>query len=1426
MKRILFLFMVFFMSLSLYSSEENPTQDEVTKLYVATFNRAPDSAGIKYWLNSGLKLSQIAESFFDQPETKLLYPSSVETGEFVNAIYRNLFNREPDKAGFDYWVKELDNGKVPKQSFIQTAINGALGDDAVILNNKMEIGKYFAIDLGFNNYNWAKSCMVEITADGDTVKAVKNGLKNCNLNKNYTKQATLKGQINYTLKNGSRGLNSKKGGLWLSPTTVNVAIRANKLFNCQIAPNMTRAKKIPLVPTLKRDLEVDYTYEIKDVPSGTYDLIYIDDYGNGKKIDDIILNPDETKTQNINKVSKVGGVKLKIQSLSGSVLANATVILNELDKDYKTDSNGSVTIDDLPEGTYSLSIFKEGFVAKYIAFVVKSAKVTDLQTIELNNQKGRVTGKVIIDDDEITNYANIIVYAKSADGSDLTTLTDKEGNYHFDLAVGKNYSIIAYSHDFGVGRVDKIDIESGKETKADTIKLSSANGSISGYVRFKNIEGNNHAGILVSLEKSDKEAVTARDGSFIINDIEPGTYNINFTDSNYIRVTKKITVVRGANSYIGTVELMPKRGKLKLKVLDNEKNPISDVDIYVEDSNDSTATYKTNEEGVALLSDIKIGKHTIKFKKDKFATVTKTIDLNTSFLDITDKPIVMDFTNCDPNEVLIDGKCIYHSNPIADAGGNKTVIVNQEVTITGKGDVNNSEYFKIVSYEWKRSYSISEDNKAFAKTATFTYKPTQVGTENFYLFVKDNAGGLGISGMTLTVIYPPELFVTTWRTDNDGKSEDNQITIPTDPKYSYNYDIDWGDGKKDSGVTGDITHTYDSKGSYTIKISGEFPHLYFKEDNVYPSNKNDSNKLTSVEQWGKIEWKDMSKMFYCCGSVVINAKDIPNLSNVTDMSYMFSNTNSFGFGVTNIEKWDVSNVTNMSHMFDTSGFNQNINNWDVSNVTNMSHLFANSGFNQDISKWDVSNVTDMSYMFANSKFNQDISSWNVSNVIYMYHMFENATSFSNHDLSGWNVSKVEDSSLFSNNWGTGNKEPNFNTEAFITVWKTDNQGKSEDNQITIPTDPKYSYNYDIDWGDGKKDSGVTGDITHTYDSAGSYKVRISGKFPHLYFEENNEYGNKNDSYKLISVEQWGKIEWKDMSKMFYWCKNMTSEANDIPNLSNVKDMSYMFSNTNGSNLTIKNIEKWDVSNVTNMSHLFENSHFNLDISSWNVSNVTDMSYMFNGVFSFDKDISSWNVSNVTDMSHMFANTGFMSMGFNQDISSWNVSNVTNMSHMFEYSNFNKDISSWNVSNVTDMSYMFSNSSFNKDIGGWNVSNVTNMNHMFADANIFDKPLNSWDVSKVTDMSAMFSSAKSFNQPLDKWNVSNVTNMDYMFMYAESFNQDISKWNVSNVTNMDYMFYGAKSFSNHNLTNWNVDKVGYHMSFSDDWGSGNTEPNWK
>ena len=245
-------------------------------------------------------------------------------------------------------------------------------------------------------------------------------------------------------------------------------------------------------------------------------------------------------------------------------------------------------------------------------------------------------------------------------------------------------------------------------------------------------------------------------------------------------------------------------------------------------------------------------------------------------------------------------------------------------------------------------------------------------------------------------------FVITVKTDNPGPSSNTQFTIPTTGAgYNYNVDCDNDGIDEVTGATGNYTCNYAIAGTYTIRIKDNtgsktgFPRIYF-------NNYGDRQKLLTIDQWGTGIWTSMERAFSGCTNLQGNFSDNPDLSSVTNMSYMFSSASAFNQDIGN---WDTSNVTNMSYMFSyASAFNQDIGSWDVEAVTNMSAMFYSaSAFNQDIGNWDTNYVTNMSSMFYSaSAFNQDIGSWDVEAVTNMSQMFRSASAF-NQDIGNWEV---------------------------------------------------------------------------------------------------------------------------------------------------------------------------------------------------------------------------------------------------------------------------------------------------------------------------------------------------------------------------------------------------------------------------------------
>lgn len=520
-------------------------------------------------------------------------------------------------------------------------------------------------------------------------------------------------------------------------------------------------------------------------------------------------------------------------------------------------------------------------------------------------------------------------------------------------------------------------------------------------------------------------------------------------------------------------------------------------------------------------------------------------------------------------------------------------------------------------------------------------------------------------------------YVTIWKSDNPGSSGATQITIPA---TGTNFSISWeqvGNPAVNGTATGNgaTTLTFPAAGNYRVSITpgaGSFSAIQF-------GNTGDRQKLLSIEQWGDIVWSTFNQAYNGCIYLDLNAADIPNLSNVTNMGSAFTSTD-ISTNAT-MSSWDVSHVTNMEYIFRyATAFNQPIGGWDVSHVTYMTSMFEGaSSFNQDISNWNVGSAINMAGMFRDAtSFNQDISNWDVSLVTNMGYMFLNATAF-NQPIGSWDVSNVYNMAIMFRS-ATSFNQPigNWNVSS-VTRMEYMFQGAASFNQNIS--------NWDVS------------------------KVQVMVDM----FSQATSFNQPIGNWDVSSVG--------NFHSMFRYA---TAFNQDIGNW-NVSGAYVMASMFEGASSFNQDIDNWNVSNVFNMQYMFRYANaFNQPIGGWDVSSVTNMGGMFYGATSFNQPIGNWNVSSVTNMSEIF----YVALSFNQDIGNWDVSNVTNLVNSFRNAyNFNQPIGNWNVGKVTNMNSMFTYANaFNQPISGWDVSKVTNMSSIFYGASSFNQDLGNWVLS--------------------------------------------------------------------------------------------------
>ena len=554
-----------------------------------------------------------------------------------------------------------------------------------------------------------------------------------------------------------------------------------------------------------------------------------------------------------------------------------------------------------------------------------------------------------------------------------------------------------------------------------------------------------------------------------------------------------------------------------------------------------------------------------------------------------------------------------------------------------------------------------------------------------------------------------------------------------------------------------------------------------------------------------------------------------------------------------IEYLNTEKVTNMSHMFagckdltslDLSSFN-------TAEVTNMSNMFVGcSGLlSLGVSSFNTANVTDMSGMFVDCSnlTSLDLSSFNTAEVTNMSNMFVGCSGLTTIYVSDDFTTSAGTSGLGMFEGcrqlkGAASYDPAktgidmANFDGYFTPINITPYVKWDANTKVLTfkvANTKEEGVYDLN--EGAKDPGWSIDDVKN----NCTNVVFTPSFNHARPTSCCSWFSGFSNLTTIEgIENLNTEEVKNMSYMFYNCRELTSlnlssfyTANvtnmsymfsDCPiltsltlssflNTANVTDMSYMFCNCEG--LTSLTLSSFNTDKVENMSYMFYNcqSLESLILSSFNTANVTDMSNMFNYCKKLTSlDLSKFNTDNVTNMFQMFYEcSGLTSL----NLSNFDTAKVTDMGDMFyECSGLTSlDVSKFNTAKVTNMNGMFNSCSglTSLNLSNFNTANVTNMGWMFNGCSgLTSLNLSSFNTAKVEDMYQMFwgcSSLESLN--LSSFNTANVTRMGSMFKYCSGLTSlDLSKFNTANVKDMSGMFWGCSGLTSLDLSSFNTAKV--------------------
>lgn len=134
--------------------------DLIQRIYISYFGRPADYLGLQYWAkifsDKGMPrtMGEVSQSYANNVEVKTVIDAFVLSEEsrglytgsnaaYVNAVYLNIFNRNSEDAGRQFWAGFIARNELSRAQVVMRILSGAQNDDAVVVAKKVQAAIYF-----------------------------------------------------------------------------------------------------------------------------------------------------------------------------------------------------------------------------------------------------------------------------------------------------------------------------------------------------------------------------------------------------------------------------------------------------------------------------------------------------------------------------------------------------------------------------------------------------------------------------------------------------------------------------------------------------------------------------------------------------------------------------------------------------------------------------------------------------------------------------------------------------------------------------------------------------------------------------------------------------------------------------------------------------------------------------------------------------------------------------------------------------------------------------------------------------------------------------------------------------------------------------------------------------------------------------------